>query len=44
MLSEVSDEGQKNLMDKKILVVGAGGLGSSALQYLVGAGCHQITI
>lgn len=44
MLSEVSEDGQSRLNDTKILVVGAGGLGSSALQFLVGAGCCNITI
>ena len=44
MLSEVSEDGQSRLNDTKILVIGAGGLGSSALQFLVGAGCCNITI
>ena len=44
ILPEVLDQGQKNLTSSKILVAGAGGLASSALQYLVGAGCGNITI
>ena len=44
ILPEVLDQGQKNLASSKILVAGAGGLASSALQYLVGAGCGNITI
>ena len=44
MLSEVSNFGQSRLKDIRVLVVGAGGLGSSALQFLVGAGCCNITI
>ncbi len=44
ILPEVLEEGQKNLTSSKILVAGAGGLASSALQYLVGAGCGNITI
>ena len=41
---EVSKNGQSLLNDTKILVVGAGGLGCSALQFLIGAGCCNITI
>ena len=44
MVPEVSKNGQSLLNDTKILVVGAGGLGCSALQFLIGAGCCNITI
>ena len=44
ILPEVSDKGQVLLYNTKILVAGAGGLASSALQFLVGAGCGNITI
>lgn len=37
-------EGQKKLSESKVLVVGAGGLGCPALQYLAAAGVGRITI
>lgn len=39
ILPEVGDEGQAALARARILMVGAGGLGSPALLYLVAAGC-----
>ena len=44
ILPEISIKGQQILKQSKILVAGAGGLASSALQFLVGAGCGNITI
>lgn len=44
ILSEIGEEGQKKLLDAKILVVGAGGLGAPILQYLVAAGIGNIGI
>lgn len=43
-LPEVGTTGQKRLQTAHILVVGAGGLGCPALQYLVGAGIGKITV
>jgi adenylyltransferase/sulfurtransferase len=43
-LKEVGDTGQEKLHNSKVLVVGAGGLGSPALQYLAGAGIGTIGI
>ena len=44
LLSEISYEGQKKLQNAKILVVGAGGIGTSALYYLAGMGVGTIGI
>jgi molybdopterin/thiamine biosynthesis adenylyltransferase len=38
MLREIGGPGQRKLKDSKILVIGAGGLGSPSLLYLAGAG------
>lgn len=44
MLPQVDIVGQQKLLDAKILIVGAGGLGSPAAMYLAAAGVGQITI
>lgn len=44
MLDEISIEGQQRICQSRILVIGAGGLGSPALMYLAAAGCGQITL
>jgi molybdopterin/thiamine biosynthesis adenylyltransferase/rhodanese-related sulfurtransferase len=44
ILPEVGEAGQQKLMDAKILVIGAGGLGSPALLYLAAAGVGTIGI
>ncbi|MEM6409102.1 MAG: molybdopterin-synthase adenylyltransferase MoeB [Pseudomonadota bacterium] len=44
VLREVGGPGQKKLKDAKLLVVGAGGLGAPALQYLAAAGVGMIGI
>ncbi len=44
MLREIGGAGQRKLRDSKVLVIGAGGLGSPALLYLAGAGVGSIGI
>ncbi|MGL4667354.1 MAG: HesA/MoeB/ThiF family protein [Saezia sp.] len=44
LLDEVGIEGQTRIHQAKVLVFGAGGLGSPALTYLVAAGCGHITV
>ena len=43
-LTEVGTEGQRTLLDARVLVVGAGGLGSPALFYLAAAGVGTLGI
>ena len=44
LLPEVGVEGQKRLLDAKVLLLGAGGLGSPAAMYLAAAGVGTIGI
>ncbi|TPQ26657.1 HesA/MoeB/ThiF family protein [Methylomonas koyamae] len=44
MLPQIDITGQQKLLDAKILIVGAGGLGSPASMYLAAAGVGSITL
>jgi adenylyltransferase/sulfurtransferase len=44
ILDEVGEEGQEKLLGSRVLVVGAGGLGSPLLMYLAAAGVGTIGI
>lgn len=44
ILKEVGGEGQKKLLESKILIIGAGGLGSPILLYLAAAGVGTLGI
>jgi molybdopterin-synthase adenylyltransferase len=44
ILPEIGPEGQQRLLNSKILVIGAGGLGSAAIYYLAAAGVGCIGI
>lgn len=44
MLSGISEAGQQQLLDARVLIIGAGGLGSSLIAYLAAAGVGHLGI
>ncbi|MUW15187.1 molybdopterin-synthase adenylyltransferase MoeB [Halorubrum sp. CBA1125] len=44
IMDDVGPEGQKNLLDAEVLVLGAGGLGAPIIQYLAAAGVGTLGI
>jgi molybdopterin-synthase adenylyltransferase len=44
VLKEIGGEGQRKLLDSAVVLVGAGGIGSPALQYLAAAGVGSLTV
>ena len=43
-MPEINEEGQEKLLNSKVAIIGAGGLGCPVGLYLAGAGIGSITI
>ena len=44
VLKEIGGEGQKKLLAARVVVIGAGGIGAPAIQYLAAAGLGRLTL
>jgi adenylyltransferase/sulfurtransferase len=44
VLKEIGGEGQRKLLDAHVAVIGTGGIGSPAIQYLAAAGVGRLTV
>jgi adenylyltransferase/sulfurtransferase len=44
ILKEIGGEGQKRLLDAHVALIGAGGIGAPAIQYLAAAGVGRLTL
>lgn len=44
VLREIGGEGQRRLLDSSVVLIGAGGIGSPALQYLAAAGVGRLRV
>ncbi len=44
ILKEIGGEGQKRLLNANVTIIGAGGIGSPAIQYLAGAGIGNLRV
>jgi molybdopterin/thiamine biosynthesis adenylyltransferase len=44
VLKEIGGEGQRRLLDANVALIGAGGIGSPAIQYLAAAGVGRLTV
>ncbi len=44
LLKEIGAQGQQKLLAARVLIIGAGGIGSPAIQYLAGAGVGRLAI